>query len=319
MEIIEKIYRLKKDAAKNISSFYRDYFTIDGMYTSLLPDKIYLKKLYKAKTGKELNLKNPTLFNEKLNWLKLYDRRPEYTVMADKYLARDFIAERIGKEYLVPLLAVYDSAEEIDFDALPNQFVLKCNCDSEVVICKDKKTGDFLTKKHRFSNTDEVRAYLKKRLGLNFYKASREWPYKNIPRKIVCEEYLENADGKVLIEYNAFCFNGRPKFYKVGTKKEDGTLIKDFYDCDWNYMNLITGESAGDVYPKPQFFDDIFRISQILSKDIPHVRIDFMVCNNKLYSGELTFFSAGGFWNLNPEKWNEVFGDYLELPKKKYK
>jgi hypothetical protein len=130
---------------------------------------------------------------------------------------------------------------------------------------------------------------------------------------------LENYDKTALIEYNAFCFNGRPKFYKVGTKKEDGTLIKDFYDCDWNYMNLITGESAGDVYPKPQFFDDIFRISQILSKDIPHVRIDFMVCNNKLYSGELTFFSAGGFWNLNPEKWNEVFGDYLELPKKKYK
>lgn len=319
MKFVEKIHKVKKEFIRKIKAFYRDYFTVDGMYTSLLPDKLYLKKLYKKKTGKELNLKNPTLFNEKLNWLKLYNRRPEYTMMADKYRVRDYIKEKIGEEYLVPLLGVYDKVEDIDFDSLPNKFVLKCNHDSEVVICRDKENNDFQCKKGKISSIEEVKAYLRKRLGINFYKASREWPYKNIERKIICEKYLENSNGNALLEYNAFCFNGVPKFFKVGTKKEDETLVKDFYNSEWEYMDLITGEAAGDVYSKPEFFDEIIRIAKVFSKDIPHIRVDFLVCDNRLYSGELTFFSAGGFWKLNPEKWDRIFGDYLELPKKKYR
>lgn len=319
MKAVEKLYELKKEIINRLKAFYRNYFTIHGTYTSLLPDKLYLKKLYKEKMGQTLNLKNPVLFNEKLNWLKLYNRRPEYTMMADKYRVRDYIKEKIGEEYLVPLLGVYDRVEDIDFDALPNKFVLKCNHDSEVVICRDKNNNDFQCKKGSLKDLNEVKAYLQKRIKINFYKASREWPYKNIKRKIVCEKYLENSNGKPLVEYNAFCFNGIPKFFKVGTKKEDGTLIKDFFDFNWEYMDLSTGEMAGDIYPKPEFFDEMVEIAKVFSKDIPHIRIDFLVCDGKLYSGELTFFSAGGFWKMNPEKWNRIFGEYIELPKKKFR
>ncbi len=156
MELFEKLHKFKKITINNIKSFYRDYFTIDGMYTSLLPDKIYLKKLYKKKTGKELNLKNPTFFNEKLNWLKLYNRRPEYTMMADKYRVREYIKEKIGEKYLVPLLGVYDKVEDIDFDSLPNKFVLKCNHDSEGIICRDKENNDFQCKKGKINSINEV-------------------------------------------------------------------------------------------------------------------------------------------------------------------
>ena len=315
MEIIEKIYRLKKDAAKNISSFYRDYFTIDGMYTSLLPDKIYLKKLYKAKTGKELNLKNPTLFTEKLNWLKLYNRKPEYTVMADKYLARDFIAERIGKEYLVPLLAVYDSAEEIDFDALPNQFVLKCNHDSEVVICKDKKNNDFQSKKYRFSNTDEVRAYLKKRIGLNYFKASREWPYKNIPRKIVCEKFMENTNGEELHDYKLFVFNGKVKLIEVNSERFSGVCKEDHYDTDWNHFDVTGRPMYARGNAKPAFLNQMIEISEKIAKDIPFIRVDFNYWNNNLYVGEFTFFYSGGM-KLFKEPWESKMGEWIELPPK---
>ena len=180
MSFIDKLYNLKKNLIKNIKQFYTAYFTVEGTYTSLLPDKIYIKKLYKKLMGKELNLKNPVTFNEKLNWIKLYDRRPEYTMMADKYRVRDYVKEKIGEEYLVPLLGVYERVEEIDFDALPNQFVLKCNHDSEVVICRDKENNDFFCKKGKLNSVTEVKAYLDKRLNINFFKASREWPYKHI-------------------------------------------------------------------------------------------------------------------------------------------
>lgn len=322
MEIIEKLYKLKKDTLKNIHSFYRDYFTIDGIYTSLLPDKIYIKKLYKAKTGKKLNLKNPTLFNEKLNWLKLYNRRPEYTVMADKYLARGFIAEKIGEEYLVPLLAVYDNADEIDFDALPNQFVLKCNHDSEVVICKDKKNNDFQSKKQRLSNTDEVRAYLKKRLNINYYKSAREWPYKNIPRKIVCEKYLSEEHSDTLTDYKFHCFNGKPEFIYVVTEKKH-TKHLDFFDMNYNHLqiahSLLSNSSEETVFSIPQEFEKMKTLVSILSYGIPYCRVDLYNISGKIYFSEITFFPSGGFATFSPEKWNEIFGDYLELPKKKHR
>jgi hypothetical protein len=317
MKIIEKSYNFKKNLLKNLKQLYTDYFTIEGTYTSLLPDKIYLKKLYKKKTGQELNLKNPVTFNEKLNWLKLYNRKPEYTMMVDKYRVREFIKEKIGEEYLVPLLGVYNRVEEIDFDALPNQFVLKCNHDSEVVICKDKENNDFMCKKGKLNSIEEVKAYLEKRLRINFYKASREWPYKNIKRKIICEQYLKNIDGTQLLEYNVFCFNGVPKFFKVGTRKNDDTLIKAFYDLDWIYIDLSTGEMAGDIFDRPKFLEEMMEIAKLFSKDTSHLRVDFFVCNDKLYSGELTFFSAGGFWNPQPQQWNYTLGEYIELPKKK--
>lgn len=322
MELTEKIHKFKKKTFNNIKFFYSNYFTIEGTYTSLLPDKIYLKKLYKAKTGKELNLNNPTLFNEKLNWLKLYNRRPEYTMMADKYRVREYIKEKIGEEYLVPLLGVYDKVEDIDFDSLPNQFVLKCNHDSEVVICRDKENNDFQCKKGKINSIDEVKVYLNKRLGINFYKASREWPYKNIERKIICEEYLSDKDSKTLTDYKFHCFNGEPKYVYVLTEVKDQKYL-DFFDMNYKRVPIehsaLPNSPENTVFPIPDGFEKMEKTAAKLSHNLPYCRVDLYNISGKIYFGEITFFPTGAFANFKPEKWNKIFGDYIELPKKKYK
>lgn len=307
MFFIEKIYSVKKKVGK----LYKDYLTEEGKYTSLLPDKIYLKKLYKKRVGKELDLKNPTTYTEKLNWLNLYDRRPEYTIMADKYAVRKYVAEKIGEEYLVELLGVWDSVEQIDFSSLPDKFVLKCNHDNGVIICTDKKTFDI----------EKAKKELQWHLERDYYKKCREWPYKNIPRKIICEKYMENDTGKLLIEYKVFCFNGKIKFTQVITDRftDSGTTF-DNYDFSWNYMDMYQGDHCnqkGDIYEKPIFLDDIYAISEKLSKGISHIRIDFNIWNDKIYFGELTFFDSGGFDEFQPEKWAIELGNWIELPKKR--
>lgn len=302
MFLIEKLYQFKK----RFIAWYKKYFTVEGRYTCILPDKIFIKKVYKNKTGKNLNLKVPKTFNEKCNWLKLYDRKPVYTVMADKYKAREYIAERIGKENIIPLLGVWDSPDEIDFDSLPDEFVLKCNHDNGVIICTDKDKLDI----------EKTKKELACHLGRNYYKKHREWPYKNIPRKIICEKLLKNSDGSQLLEYNVFCFNGVPKFFKVGSVLPDGTLAKDFYDIEWNHLEMKTGASAGDIFPKPVHYNKLIKYAEKLSEGTTHVRVDFYDCDGKLYNGELTFFSNGGHMKFTPEKWNTIWGDCLILPQK---
>ncbi len=302
MLILETAHKAKRKIVK----FYKKYFSAEDRYSSVLPDKKHIEKVYFQRTGKELNLKNPKTFNEKCNWLKLYDRKPVYTIMADKYLARQYINERIGNSYLIPLLGVWENADDIDFDSLPEKFVIKCNHDNGVIICRDKKNLDF----------EEVRDNLNSRLKRNYYKKNREWPYKNIPRKIICEQLLENSNGDSLLEYNVFCFNGVPKFFKVGSVLSDGTLAKDFYDINWNHLDMTTGASAGDVFPKPTQYNKLLEIAEKLSEGTTHVRVDFYDCNGKLYNGEMTFFSNGGHMKFNPEKWDSIWGDCLTLPKK---
>lgn len=298
----EFLYKLKR----KIQKFHKKYFSVENFETFILSDKQFVKRLYKAKKGKRINLNNPKTFSEKQNWLKLYDRRPEYTIMSDKYMAKKYIAERVGEQYIVPVIGVWDNADDIDFSVLPEQFVLKCNHNSDVVICTDKSA----------INEDEIKEKLNIQLKDDYYLHKREWPYKNIPRKIICEPYLKNSNGEQLLDYNIFCFNGIPRFIKVGTKKADGTLLKDFYDLEWNYLDLSTGEHAGNIFAKPDYLDEMLDIAKVLSKDIPHLRVDFLYCENKLYSGELTFFSAGGFMKMQPEEWDEILGEWLELPKK---
>lgn len=302
MNILEIMYKIKR----SILNFYKKYFSAEDRYSSILPDKSHIKKVYFQRTGKKLNLKNPISFNEKCNWLKIYDRKPIYTVMADKYLAREYISERIGSDYLIPLLGVWDNADNIDFNKLPDKFVIKCNHDNGVIICKNKSNLDF----------EETKKNLNHRLKIDYYKKNREWPYKNIPRKIICEQLLENIDGKNLLEYNVFCFNGVPKFFKVGSVLSDGTLAKDFYDIDWNYLDMKTGASAGDIFPKPVHYENLIEFAKKLAQGTTHVRVDFYDCNNKLYNGELTFFSNGGHMKFTPEKWDFIWGDCLTLPKK---
>lgn len=303
MFILEKAYKLKRKAIKT----YKKYFTVEERYSSVLSDKTHIEKVYFERTGKKLNLKNPKTFNEKCNWLKLYDRKPQYTVMADKYLARHYISEKIGDNHLIPLLGVWDNANDIDFDSLPDKFVLKCNHDNGVIICKDKNNLNF----------EAVRENLNMRLQRDYYRKNREWPYKNIPRKIICEKLLENSNGDSLLEYNVFCFNGVPKYFKIGSVLHDGTLAKDFYDIDWNYLEMKTGASAGNIFPKPIHYNNLIEIAKKLSKGTTHVRVDFYDCDGKLYNGELTFFSNGGHMKFTPEEWDKIWGDCLSLPKKR--
>lgn len=305
MFLIEKLYQFKK----RFVEWYKKYFTVEGLYTCILPDKIYIKKLYKLRTGKELNLKNPKTFNEKQNWLKLYDRRPEYTVMVDKYKAREYIAEKIGEEYLVPLLGVWDSPDEIDFDSLPDEFVLKCNHDNGVIICRDKSKLDI----------EKTKKELASRLKRDYYKKLREWPYKNVPRKIICEKFMINHDNSTLVEYKLFCFSGEVRYVLVvADRASNKPTTMDTYSVSWVHTDLVNGNTplAGNVFEKPDCFAQLCSIAKKLSDGIPFVRVDFNIWNNKIYFGELTLSDSGGFEKYHPEEWDYKLGSLIELPKK---
>lgn len=305
MFLIENLLKIKKKVLK----WYKKYFTVEGLYDCILPDKMYIKKIYKFRTGKKLDLKNPKTFNEKQNWLKLYDRRPEYTVMVDKYKSREYIAEKIGEQYLVPLLGVWDSPDEIDFDTLPNEFVLKCNHDNGIIICKDKNKLDI----------EKTKKELADRLSRDYYKKHREWPYKNVPRKIICEKLMENTNDAELVDFKLFCFGGIPKLIMVNSNRfgEGGTKT-DMYNIEWQYMEMQDGHypNAGDVFEKPSCFEEMCSLSKKLSEGVPFLRVDFNYWNKKLYFGELTFFHSAGVESFVPEDWNDVLGSWLIIPKK---
>lgn len=310
--IVEKAYRVKR----NIINTYKKYFTVEYPQTYVLSDKSFIKKLYKKRVGKDINLSNPQTFTEKLNWLKLYDRNPIYTVTADKYLVRDFVSEKIGEDYLVPLLGVWDRAEDIDFSLLPEKYVFKCNHNSDVIICVD---GTFMTKDKLILTKEKVKEKLNGQLKSDYYKNKREWPYKNIPRKIICEKYMENCDGTPPVEYKVFCFNGNPKYVLVISDRfAESEVTMDTYDMHWNHTNLINGGAlAGDVYEKPDCFGEFCNLSQKLSVDMPFMRVDFNFWNGKLYFGEMTNYDSAGFEKYKPEEWDYILGQELVLPKKR--
>lgn len=279
-----------------------------GLYNGM-DDKTYIEKIFKAMMGHPLNLKNPKTFNEKLQWLKLYDRNPEYTNMVDKYKVRDYISEKIGEEYLIPLLGVWNNPDDIDFDLLPNQFVLKCNHNSgRVYICKDKEIFDI----------SKVKKELKKDLKIDYYLPGREWPYKNVPRKIICEKYLQQETLEDLIDYKFYCFNGRVKLVGIysGRNSQHGTVV-DYFDEDYNWVDINWGYKHTEPRPKkPEKFSEMIRLSEILSKNIPHLRVDLYYTNNKIYFGELTFFDGSGFDKIEPIEWDYKLGSWIDLPEK---
>lgn len=277
-----------------------------GFYDRM-DDEKYLKKLYTVNFGKELDLENPKTFNEKLQWLKLYDRKPEYTMMVDKYKVREYVAEKLGEEYLIPLLGVWDDPEEIDFDKLPNQFVLKCNHNSGLgmCICKDKSKLDI----------KKVKAELKKGLKENFYLRGREWPYKDVPRKIICEKYMVDESGYELKDYKIFCFNGEPKALFVATDRMTDTKF-DFFDVEFNHLPFTNGHpNAEKEIAKPQNLDEMLKVASVLSKGIPQVRIDLYNVNGKILFGEMTFSHWSGMVPFEPDEWDERFGEWIVLPK----
>lgn len=275
----------------------------EGVF-NFLPDKAFLKLLFWARTGKKLNLKKPMTYNEKLQWLKLYDRNSEYTKMVDKYEVRKYISEKIGEEYLIPLLGVWDSFDEIDFDSLPEQFVLKCTHDSGgLVICKDKSKLDLAAAKKKIN----------KCLKRNFYKYNREWVYKNVKPRIIAEKYMVDESGTELKDYKFFCFDGEPRAMFIATDRPHDTRF-DFFDMQFNHLPFLNGHPmATKEIKKPAGFDKMAELSRILSAGMRHVRTDFYDINGKIYFGEITFFHHSGFTSFEPEEWDYKFGEWIKI------
>lgn len=272
-----------------------------------IPDDKYLKIIYKSILKKDLNLDNPTTFNEKLQWLKLNDRNPEYTKMVDKYEVKEYVSNIIGKEHIIPLIGVWDKFEDIDFEKLPNQFVLKCTHDTGgIVICKNKSE----------LNLKETKKKIKKSLKRNFYYYGREWPYKDVKPRIIAEKYMVDESGTELKDYKIFCFDGKAKFILVDFGRFS-RHYRNIYDLNWNLLELQIKfpRNIEQKINKPDNLEEMINLAERLSKDIPHVRVDFYNVNGKNYFGELTFFHGSGFTKIEPEGWDEKIGEYLKLPK----
>lgn len=280
--------------------------------SKMLPDVTYLKWVYYLRTGMHLDLSCPKTFNEKIQWLKLHNTSDECTRSVDKYEVRSLIAEKIGEEYLIPMLGCWDSFDDIDFTKLPKQFVLKCTHDSgSVVICRNKETFDIKAAKVK----------LEKAMKHNFFWTGREYPYKNVKPRIICEQLMKDNKTDDLVDYKFFCFNGEPKvlFYASERFTSKNKVAKfDFYDMDLHHMPIKSVGHDNSTIPPSVSIENFSKMKElccVLSKGYPHVRVDFYVINDKIYFGELTFHHDGGFVQLEPDEWNITFGEWIKLPK----
>ena len=270
-------------------------------------DKKYVEAIYLLVFGKKLNLKNPRTFNEKLQWLKLYDHNPKYTTMVDKLAAKDYVEKIIGSEYIIDTLGRWDSFDQINFEQLPKQFVLKCTHDSGgLVICRNKEKLD----------KEKARKKIEESLKRNFYYVGREWPYKNVKPQIIAEEYMEDERGD-LKDYKFFCFNGKVEFFKIDFDRESAHRA-NYYDCQGKLLSF--GESL--CPPKfdkkielPANLKHMIELAEKLSVDKTFIRVDFYsVLNNNIKFGELTFYPASGFGKFIPENEDLRIGEMLRLP-----
>ena len=285
-------------------------------YKRILSQKIQLRRyndreavchIYQKRLNRELDLENPKRFTEKLQWLKLYYRRPVMTRIADKIAVREYLTDRGYGEYLVPVVGIYRSASEIDFSQLPEKCILKASHGSSMHLVKN---GEI---RHPFLWKMIMKSWLK----MNIYVEGREWPYKNVRPGIICEEFMEAKTEHKLRDYKVFCFSGNPEFIQVDTD-----LLKDhrinFYDTEWKQLP-ITCQYPGteEKIPKPVNYETMLEIAKNLSKDFPHVRVDFYEYDTQLRIGEMTFFDGSGFYNFHPDQYDFIFGEKLQLPEKK--
>lgn len=272
------------------------------------PVKI-VSQVYKERMGHELNLEAPQTYNEKLQWMKLFYHNPLYTTLVDKYAVKQYVEERIGKEYLIPTIGVWDRFDDIDFEKLPQQFVLKCTHDSGgLVICKDKSKLD----------VQKARETITKCLKHNFYYSGFEWPYKNVKPRIIAEKYMEDTKTKELRDYKFFCFDGVVKYLFIATDRQNREEpYFDFFDADFNYLDMRQGHPNAPTLPeKPLSFEEMKALAAKLSAGMPHVRVDFYEVDGKVYFGEFTFFHHGGWTPFDPEEWDLKFGKEIKLPSK---
>lgn len=273
-----------------------------------MDDEKFIKIQFKDRLGYDINLDDPKTFDEKLNWLKLYNRNPEYTKLVDKYLVKEYIKKIIGEEYVIPTIGIYNSFDEIDFDVLPTKFVIKCTHDSGgVVIVKDKAN----------MNYDYARKKIMKSMKKNYYLSCREWPYKNIERKIIIEPYLEDVKTNELRDYKFYCFNGFMKALLVSKNRysKSEELSFDYYDKNFKHLELRNEwhPNAKTEPDKPVNFNKMCEFAEKLSIGFPHVRVDFYEANGRVYFGEMTFFAQGGYLIIHPSSWAEEWGDLIDL------
>ena len=297
---LRKVFRciFDKDYRFNVLSNF-------GFFNSM-EDEEYLKKFFLAKMGYELNLNNPETFNEKMQWLKLNYRCPIFTQMVDKYEVRKYIANIIGEEYSVPLIAVWDSPDDIEFDKLPSQFVLKTThgCGG-MYICRDKSTFDL----------NGAKKALKKTFYKNYYMYMREWPYKNVQPRVIAEQYMQNGDEVHLKVYKIFNFNGIPKIIQAiqNDKTHDESI--DYFDADWNLLDLHQNYPNSKIKTeKPKTLEKMLELSKKCSSGFPFLRTDWYEINGRVYFSEFTFYSDAGMEPFYPEKWDKILGSWITLP-----
>ena len=286
---------------------------IEGMVArklvKFLPDDLYLKMIFHSRVGYYPNLNNPRTYNEKLQWLKLNYKRDDYAMMVDKVTAKEYVASIIGEKYIIKTLGVWDSVNDIDWDSLPNQFVIKVTSDSGgIVVCKEKTAFDI----------DLAITKLQKGWGKNYYLYNKEYPYRDLRPRIIAEEYIEDESGFELKDYKFFCFDGIPKYLFVASdrQKSNEETKFDFFDLEWNHLPVINGHPNSSVeLKKPVNFDEMIQVATRLSQGMPHVRVDLYNNNGNIYFGELTFFHWSGMIAYQPEEWDYKFGEYINLPR----
>ena len=304
----EHLYDIKKRIMRPEITVYNICMYGNHQFAPLFSDKFYLKCLYKKHIHKKLNLKKPKSFNEKLQWLKLYNRNPLYTLMSDKAEMKKYVSQIVGENYIIKTIGVYDSVDEVPFERLPEQYVIKCTHDSgSVFICTDKNTF----------NIEKVKTDLSKRLKQNYFWVGREWPYKSIKPRIIVEEFLVDNERDFPLDYKFFCFNGKMQFFKVDFHRFTNHRA-NYYDRDVVLQpfgeKFLPPDSSIEL-KKPNHYEEMVTIVEELAKDIPFVRVDLYYVNAKIYVGELTFFPASGVGTLIGGG-DEIMGDLIDLPQK---
>lgn len=285
-----------------------------GVLRRLAPfigDERYLMWKYRLETGRKLNLKDPKRFTEKIQYLKLWYRKPEFTALVDKVAAKKYVEMRLGKHLLIPTLGVWDRPEDIDIDRLPGRFVLKTTHgggSTGVVVCRDKS---------RFDVKKAIKD-LSRSMESDIYLYQREWPYKNVRRRILAEEYMENEGEGDLTDYKFYCFDGVPRYCQVIANRHSGETI-DFFDMDWNHQDffgLNPNCSNASVYrPRPTRLEEMYRVACVLCEGLPFLRVDLYEVGGKVYFGEMTFYPNSGFGAFSPDEWDFRLGDLITLPK----
>ncbi len=272
----------------------------------LLPSRLYLKIVYYVMIQKRLNLNNPETFNEKIQWLKLNDLKEYYSKMVDKYEAKQIVEKRIGSRYVIPTLGLWKKFDEIDFDNLPDSFVLKCTHDSGgIVICRDKRTLNLASAKKKIVSS----------LKMNYYYHGREFPYKKIEPRIIAEKFIDTKNGDV-VDYKVHCFNGKARFILACSERYTNSGLKeDFYDLRWNKIPVRRPSYANSAngIPKPSQLNKMIEFAELFSKNIRFLRVDFYEIDGNLLFGEFTFYPASGFAPFVPDEYDKIFGSYLNI------